>query len=534
MRRAETARPRARPPAGDGGLDGALATGRDDRVRQRASALIVVIWCVAILTVVTTGMLYTSRLELRVGKNHGDLTQAYYLALAGIETAKAEIYRESKARKNAAWSFRSTLDSNPAAFRDVRLGRGLFRVMRPARPEEVAGETVYGLRDEESRLNVNTAALEEIQRLPGMTNAVAAAIADWRDGDGKLTPEGAEQDYYASLAEPYVMRNGPFETLRELLQVRGVTEDRLLGEDANFNGRLDPEENDGEASYPLDDRDGVLNPGWSRWLTVHSEALDVDARGKTRVNITFADADALAEVDAISPELAAAIVAYREKQKLETVGHLLDVRVVNQPGSSAGDVVFSSGDVSNIEVNNTGVIPVINPVIGVLEDASRTYSQAVPGRETRSGGEEKATAERGGDGGDTSLGEKLIDRQLFQEIVDHVTTRSGRSIPGAVNINGAEVATLACLPGLELDLAQAIVDHRLQYGDFENIGELLDVPGMSGETFKKVCPRVTCRSFTYRILAEGVLQGTGARKRIEVVVRDSTYAFDTLSYREDL
>jgi DNA uptake protein ComE-like DNA-binding protein len=44
----------------------------------------------------------------------------------------------------------------------------------------------------------------------------------------------------------------------------------LYGEDANLNGVLDPNENDGDASPPLDNRDGHLDPGILEYLTVWS------------------------------------------------------------------------------------------------------------------------------------------------------------------------------------------------------------------------------------------------------------------------
>jgi hypothetical protein len=46
--------------------------------------------------------------------------------------------------------------------------------------------------------------------------------------------------------------------------------------------------------------------------------------------------------------------------------------------------------------------------------------------------------------------------------------------------------------------------------------------------------KVTARSETFRILSEGVVTSSGARQRLEVVVRIVGDEFETLSYREDL
>src|SRR5437868_5633495 len=72
------------------------------RLHTTGSVLVGLLWCVAVVSVVVMGVLRTSRLDLLVVKNHGDLIQAHYLALAGIEKAKALIYRDAKERKHSA------------------------------------------------------------------------------------------------------------------------------------------------------------------------------------------------------------------------------------------------------------------------------------------------------------------------------------------------------------------------------------------------------------------------------------------------
>jgi competence ComEA-like helix-hairpin-helix protein len=101
-------------------------------------------------------------------------------------------------------------------------------------------------------------------------------------------------------------------------------------------------------------------------------------------------------------------------------------------------------------------------------------------------------------------------------------------------VNTAEPEVLACLPGIEQDLAYAIVRYRESSGYFANVAELLNVPGMSRDLLRQISPRVSVRSDTFRIMSEGEVPSTGARQRIEVVVRVGTTSVDTLAYREDL
>jgi hypothetical protein len=60
----------------------------------------------------------------------------------------------------------------------------------------------------------------------------------------------ANSDYYMSLRPPYLARNGPFQTVRELLMVRGVTSELLLGNDRNQNGFLDGGEDPSDQGPP--------------------------------------------------------------------------------------------------------------------------------------------------------------------------------------------------------------------------------------------------------------------------------------------
>src|SRR5438093_11147275 len=125
-------------------------------MRLKASILVGLPWCLALLSVVVIGVLHTARLDLLVVKNYGDRIQAHYLALAGIEKAKALLYQNARLRTRTRTSHSGELYNAPEQFRDVPLGRGQFRVFRPGRVDERGG-AIRGVSDEESRLHVNNA-----------------------------------------------------------------------------------------------------------------------------------------------------------------------------------------------------------------------------------------------------------------------------------------------------------------------------------------------------------------------------------------
>ena len=445
-------------------------------MRTNASILVGVLWCLALLSVIVIGVLHLARLDLLVVKNHGDRIQAHYLALAGIEKAKALLCQNAREHTRSGRNHSGEYYDAPEDFRDVAFGRGQFRVFRHGREDE-GGGVIYGISDEESRLNVNTASAEELGKLYGMRPDMVAAIIDWRDQDDEVTPGGAEADYYASLQPPYLPRNGPLLTLRELLMVRDVSPDLLFGDDVSQNGLLDSADGSGGGLSSRRNGGAVPDAGWSDLLTVDSGVKNLSAAGIERVNVQEADERSLEAVRGITPEIARAIIASRGQNKLESLADLLEVgagQAKNQPGQP-----------------------------------------------------------RGAPGDPNASGPKVISQELLMEIADDVTAGPATQ-PGLVNINTATLPVLICLPGMTRELAQAVISYRQSSGYFPNVAWLLKVPGMSREMFKQVARRVSARSETFRIVSEGKVNSTGARQRIQVIVHIGLQGAETLSYREDL
>src|SRR5271154_5895893 len=259
-------------------------------MRRRGSILVGVLWCMVLLSVLVIGVLHTARMDLMVVKNYGDRVQAHYLALAAVERAKALIFKDVVTRQQTAKNHTGSLYNDPKDFQDVTLGRGKVQVFRRASQEE-GGGIIYGVSDEESRLNLNDATPIQFTNLTGMTADIVGAINVWRSPatqnpatQNGTTPGGADSDYYMSLRPPYVARNGPFQTVRELLMVRGLTTELLLGNDDNQNGFLDRDDDPGEKLPPGAKPTPPPKPGWAAMLTVSDTDKDVDAAGKDRVN----------------------------------------------------------------------------------------------------------------------------------------------------------------------------------------------------------------------------------------------------------
>ncbi len=472
--------------------------------KKRASVLVGLLWCVALLSLVVVSVLHTSRIDLMAGKNYGDRIQAHYLALAGIEKAKALLYKNAHDRSTSGKNHTGELYNSPSDFRDVSFGRGKFRVFRRGRQDE-GGGIIYGVSDEESRLNINTATIQQFTNLNGMTVDIAKAILDWRGGgndnnnnnnaDGSdpnaPTGVGASEDYYMGLQPPYLPRHGPLQTVRELLMVRGVTRDLLFGNDRHQNGLLPPA-GDGEDDSLSGDLNADTDAGWAELFTVASTEKNVDAAGQDRVNVQTADENALTAVKGMTSTMARAIVSYRGQNQFQSIANLLDVTAQQNQGQNSGGNQNSGGQ-------------------------SQSGNQGANSSGSNSGGS----------------GNKVITQDDFLQFADNVTTVDGQDLSGLININTAGRDVLMCLPGIDRQLAQAIISYRQSSGYFPNTGELLKVGGMTQDIFKQVAPLVTARSETFRILSEGKVTSTGARQRIQEVVHIGLNEITTLGYRED-
>lgn len=175
------------------------------------------------------------------------------------------------------------------------VGEAAFWILGQDADDPRASTPVYGLVDEASKLNLNTATLEMLEAIPNITAEFAAAIVDWRDADTEVTPGGAESSNYLLLSPPYRCKDEPFESVGELRLVYGADLELLYREDTNQNNILDPNEDDGDATPPSDNADGILDRGVLNYVTVYSAESSKDSEGNDRTNINGQDVQALQE-----------------------------------------------------------------------------------------------------------------------------------------------------------------------------------------------------------------------------------------------
>jgi general secretion pathway protein K len=234
-------------------------------------ALVLVLWVIALLTVMALGLTAAQRTESTLTANALDGARFRAAADAGIAYAVLHLLAPpSLDLAAAAGGFTGQAqewlpDGSPRSwtFAEVPLA--------------------ISVSNEASRIDLNAAdanVLTALLRVLGVAEDEAAALADrivdWRDPDDLAGLNGAEDPDYAAASLPYGAKDSPFASVEELRQVLGVTPD--------LYARLAPE------------------------LTVDSGGQQVDQQ--------FASAAVLAAVQGVPIEDAQATVAARTQPAL--------------------------------------------------------------------------------------------------------------------------------------------------------------------------------------------------------------------------
>ena len=187
---------------------------------DRGIALIVVLLLLGLLLTIVAEFAQAMRLEAVTALNFRSAVSESWLAQAAYQRALAEIVPEAIDQE---------LDlSGALVFRRTRIGT-------PTPPQRLdvligPGRLSYRVTDETARMNVNRLGRDGLDRLlqevgveKNDRDVVIDSIQDWRDANGEHRLNGAESDYYLGLTPPYRAKNADFDSVDELLQVRGVT-----------------------------------------------------------------------------------------------------------------------------------------------------------------------------------------------------------------------------------------------------------------------------------------------------------------------
>jgi type II secretory pathway component PulK len=131
---------------------------------KRAQVLMMGLWILAILTILAVGLGHRVSMGLRMSRYQRESLKASYLAKAGLNLMIAEIEKDTNDTDalNESWA------NNESVFKKITLNENAdeYATVSFSVPDESGGLTViYGARDLESRININTASREALLAL---------------------------------------------------------------------------------------------------------------------------------------------------------------------------------------------------------------------------------------------------------------------------------------------------------------------------------------------------------------------------------
>lgn len=493
-----------------------------DSPPRRGVVLIAVLVVVVLLTLAAYQYSQLMMAEYKAAVAFTRASQARAAAESGVNFAAMALSDPE--------AFTSILGGNPydneSAFSSVPVGKPIngrqayFSIVAPLGPDDSPTGTLpfrYGATDESGKLNLNAllqldssgALAVQILGKMGMPEETANAILDWIDTDSTPRTGGAEDDHYSQLEPSYRCKNGPLDTIEELLSVRGITPDMVFGNDRNRNGILDAEEKSTGDARDL---------GWQAYLTVYSREQNVSADGKIRLYINTRNTLTLHQklIDAVGQEMAYYILAYRRYGAAPAMpGGGGRVQNVSATAITRQDLQLNL-------LNGGNNVPSLFELVGTSIQLPAANPQQ-PARRIA-----------------CPLNDTAQQRELLPKVLDRLTTNADQDMPARVNVNTAPRAVLLALPGLTETEAESIVSSRPDPSSliapdpiYQTTAWLLTEANLKIETMRTLDRFVTARTQVYRVQVLGHFEGGGPSVRVEAVI-DTNRGRPRVVYWRDL
>lgn len=192
---------------------------------EKGFALLIVIWVLMVLMVMVISFSTLTRVHTYDLMNFKEGMTNKYLAEAGVSRGVMEIiYRMVNHNQSITLVGKEVWKPDGTPYTS-ELGDGSYAV----RIIDESGKiSLNGMTDSSGIVLKNLLMNQGVT--PENADIIIDSILDWKDGDDLHRLNGAENEYYLSLPNPYQARNSNFETLDELILVRGVTPQILYGD----------------------------------------------------------------------------------------------------------------------------------------------------------------------------------------------------------------------------------------------------------------------------------------------------------------
>jgi type II secretory pathway component PulK len=493
---------------------------------RRGIVLLLVLVVVALLALASMTFCDLMLNERRAADSAGRQARARVFAQSGAEVARQFLDRDSQSQLDAGGLY-----DNSSRFANVLVAdekspqdRGYFTVVAPKYDNNNTITGVrYGLQDESMRINLNMlltldksaggagaggaagstaggtatgpnpTAKAILMALPNMTDEISDAILDWLDPDDTARENGVESEYYGTLTPPYAARNGPIQSIEELLLVRGVTPQLLFGLDAVPMGLIDAASGDPMAG--VDNSDGSMDHGWAAYFTLYSAESTLKSDGTQKINLNGDDPQKLYDdlKDALDEPSAMFIVAYR-----------------------ANTVPSGPDDVSKLKLT-VSLKSVLDLIDATVKKPTPPHGPTPPPLKS-------------------PFTEGSMSSDL-PKLMENTTTSTEQTIQGRININQAPRIVLLCIPGMTSDMADSIISKRIEDPKNDSQDHRYETWPLSEgiiplKTMKSLLPYITAGGSVYRAQVLGTFEAGGTTARLEVILDASKTPTKVLFWKD--
>lgn len=509
---------------------------------RRGQALVPVIFVTLILTALAIAFATSSAREVRAASNAAADTQSFYAARGALLYAMYALEASSSYNVNYG-VVQPGSDANVDSNGWWQLGDAWIKV---------------DVVDTASCIDLNAATTGVLNQMPVFANNpdLVAAIMDWKSSGEQASQNGAKSSYYQTLNPPYNCKDAPFDTVEELLLVKGMSPGLLYG---NGDGQaIDTTQPIGTGSAYVPAAQSASSSGsssqgqpqftdiyassriaLSELFTTVSQENNVAADGTQRVNINTATAQQLENIGLTAAQ-AQQVISSRPASTGGT-GNTLDLG----GGASGGNTLDLNGNTSGgpqmggPSSNGGGTSGSGRPRQSMGSGASGGSSgTGGSGSTGQTGGQGSGGSGQGGAGaatGYTSIAQLLqvpgMDSATMQKVADYLTIDSGTR-SNVVNVNTAPAEVLAAVPGMDRQTLNAILSYRQNGQVFATMGDLFALQGVTAAELGRVIEHLSTKSSFYKVHIQVRMPGQQTVYAVSALVQLTSSYPQVLQWRE--
>ncbi|MBP7866399.1 MAG: general secretion pathway protein GspK [Acidobacteria bacterium] len=195
------------------------------RCNREGSILVVMLWMLMVVSVLCISFSKTMRVEAQTSANTLLITKCHYLAQAGVAETIYKLIVYTLETSDRLFNPQQQAEIEPL---DIEKGKVILHTD--------LGDAETDITDENGKIHLNYADKELLMSLllslgvaEQKADMISDCILDWRDPDDDHHLNGAETPEYQAMGRNYRVKNAEFETVEELLLVKGINKNLFYG-----------------------------------------------------------------------------------------------------------------------------------------------------------------------------------------------------------------------------------------------------------------------------------------------------------------